>query len=125
MLKMELVEGRYAPVVICDWCGRLIDHADRGNYEYEVAEDGRPIGDRLFFTHTECCQAFEEARGGPGHWRMDDLRCLPLQLGVVLGIDWDEAAAQCGLGPYTPAPAARTRQRGEENEPAPELGEID
>jgi hypothetical protein len=31
MLKMELVGGRYAPVVTCDWCGQRIARADRGN----------------------------------------------------------------------------------------------
>lgn len=98
MLTMELIGNQYTPIVICDWCERRIEATDEANYEYEVAEDGRPIAGRLFYTHAACCRAFEEAHGGPSSWRMDDLACLLVQVGASLGLDWLAATARCQVG---------------------------
>lgn len=95
MLKIELLDTRYRPIVTCDWCEKPIVEATDGNYEYEIDGEGRPRNEAIFFTHTECCRAFEEAHGGAGHWRMDDLRCFPLQLGVSLLLNWNEAEGLC------------------------------
>ena len=96
MLKIELSGTRYAPVITCDWCEKHITEASEGHYEYEVDEQGRPLNETIFFTHKQCCQAFEEAHGGPGRWQMDDLQCFPIQLGRSLLIDWGEAERLCG-----------------------------
>jgi hypothetical protein len=103
MLMMERVAGQYVPIITCDWCERRIAATDEANYEYEVAEDGRPIPGRLVYTHAGCCQAFEEAHGGSGHWRMDDLACLLVQIGAGLGLDWAAATARCQVG-HQPEP---------------------
>lgn len=84
MLKIELLDTYYRPLFTYAWCEKIIVEAADDNYEYEIDEEGRPCNKAILFTHTECCRVFEEAHGGAGHWRMDDPRCFPLQLGVNL-----------------------------------------
>lgn len=83
-------EGRYCPVVRCDFCGELIEDARQGNYEWRF-----PAGP-IFYTHKACCYAFEDANGGRAAWGWAPLSELPPLLGHNLSMDGHKAKGEPG-----------------------------
>lgn len=77
MIRITLEEGRHSPRVVCDHCGKVIADAREGNYEWLCSVGGlAPATGEVFFTHKECCYAFEHARSGPELWMCDELTHL-------------------------------------------------
>ena len=97
MLRIVRENGQYCPVVVCDWCGQRIEEARQGNYEWEVDEHGLPATGEIFFTHKQCCLAFEEAHGGRSHWFASELSVLPVYLSRNLKVDREEAERRAEL----------------------------
>ena len=62
-ITIKLVDNRYCPFVVCDFCGKEIKAL--GNVEYVVDREGQPH-EPLYFTHKQCCGPFDNAHGGPG-----------------------------------------------------------
>ena len=85
LLIMEK-QGRACPTVVCDHCGQPIKDAKEGNYQWEVEGDGT-----LYFTHKQCCRAFEAARSRGLHWAWSDLSGLPVFLANNLKLKWKDA----------------------------------
>jgi hypothetical protein len=81
------------PVVVCDHCGEQIEDAKDGNYQYRIDERGFPHGP-LYFTHKECCLAFEAADPERGVWSATELDYLPLYLVNNLKVDLKETEAR-------------------------------
>src|SRR5262245_60102707 len=80
------------PVILCDHCGREIDDARQGNYQWTMSPlaPGRPVA--LYFTHKACCRDFEQARPLPeGLWGWTPLECLPVYLANNLKVDRKKA----------------------------------
>jgi hypothetical protein len=77
------------PLVSCDYCRHTIDDATDGNYQWIHGEG------TLYFTHKQCCHAFEQAR--PGDWSADELQFLPLFLGNSLHVNWKKANSRARL----------------------------
>lgn len=49
------------PVVVCDHCGKPIRDARQGNSHWRYDAAGELTGDGMFFTHKQCCTAYEAA----------------------------------------------------------------
>ena len=54
-------EGRSAPTITCDQCGKLIDEAKWGNCHWKTRDGNLTEDGKLYFTHKQCCTAFESA----------------------------------------------------------------
>jgi hypothetical protein len=86
------IEGPQArAVVVCAHCGKQIENARQGNYQWRMRDGCRGTGGQLFFTHKQCCRAFQTANTGPFTWAWTELCCLPIFLGNNLGLDWEGA----------------------------------
>jgi hypothetical protein len=81
-IRIVIRRNRARPLVFCDHCGRQIARARDGNYQW------RAPGGAVFFTHKECCHAFEEERGG--FWGAFDLQAFPQFLANNLGVKREE-----------------------------------
>jgi hypothetical protein len=91
-------DGPYAiPQLVCDFCGEVITDAQDGNDQWSDAarEDGATTP--MFFTHTACCAAFEDAHGGSATWQAIGLECLPYFLARNLHVTWQQAQAAARL----------------------------
>ena len=89
------IEGRsHKIILVCDHCEKPIDAAEEGNYEWDTnaAEEGASI----FFTHKECCHAFERDRPDAA-WGAMELMLLPLFLTNNLRVKAEKARRQAGL----------------------------
>ncbi len=90
-IMMRYIEGRFWPLVLCDFCGERIADASDGNVVWVADEAAdRP----LFFTHKACDHAFESANPAPESswgWYWCPLEALPIQLGTNLKVKWKEA----------------------------------
>lgn len=91
MIKIVVDQGRYAPQAFCDHCGKRIERAEDGNYEWKGQLSSGDAGD-LYLVHKACSYAFKQATGD-SH-QAADLTLLPIRLGNNLEIDWDEANEQ-------------------------------
>jgi hypothetical protein len=83
------------PVVVCNHCGKRIESASDGNYQWPL---GVPVAEASF-THKRCSLAFEHARPSGHPWAAMELDVLPAFLAANLRIDPDEAerrAERCG-----------------------------
>jgi hypothetical protein len=91
MLKVVVKGSLACPAVFCDYCGRSIDSASEGTYEWVMDEDWAP-GD-VFFTHRGCSRLFERAHPLPlgQTWGASPLGVFPLYLGNNLSVEWQEA----------------------------------
>ena len=82
--------GPYAlPKVACDHCGELITHASNGNYQWSDEAIAAGATTPMYFTHKQCCEAFERDRGGD--WSAIDLEALPFYLVKNLKSSWRAA----------------------------------
>ena len=111
MLRVVGKRGLCCPVITCDWCGRPIEDARQGNYEWVFGPEGdstaytarmasgETLTAEVFFTHKRCCHAFEMAnnRGSGVLWGAFGLECLPVYLGANLALRWREARATARL----------------------------
>lgn len=89
-------EDRSGPVVICDHCGQRIESARDGNVEWQVDAEGRPTaGGAIFFTHKDCCRAFETA--ARNRWYTQELSAFLVYLGNGLHVSWREARRVAAL----------------------------
>jgi hypothetical protein len=70
-LSMCYENGNCVPTVVCDFCGKQIRRAADGNFQWLWSDQAA----RLYFTHKDCCDAFEERHGGD--WGVLELACLP------------------------------------------------
>src|SRR5262252_7506488 len=94
MPLMIHIGGPYAaPMIVCDHCGNAITRAQDGQYQWPHAA-GIAEGQRapMVFTHTTCCDAFEQAHGGG--WGAIGLEALPALLATHLHIPWSQATAK-------------------------------
>ena len=87
--------GMAKPVIICDHCGKEIDEAKQGNYQWDVAQVDKPQGGQVYFTHKACCRAFEALT--PGRWSWTELDCLPVFLANNLKVNWKEAREKAAV----------------------------
>jgi hypothetical protein len=89
--------GPYAaPQIFCDHCGKIIENAREGNYQWRLdypMQDGETP--HLFFTHKACCDAFETAQGGS--WAAIGLEALPFFLAHNLHVPWKTARAHAHM----------------------------
>ena len=86
------IEGKFAkPIIVCDHCGQQITDARSGNYEWIVNERGHPVEDRIYYTHKQCCRAFEQSNGDRSNWNAVSLQCLPVYLANNLKVKLKEA----------------------------------
>jgi hypothetical protein len=82
-------EGRHAPQAFCDHCGKRIERAEDGNYEWHAGQMAPGDASDLYLLHKACSYAFQETTGDPH--QAAELVLLPIRLGNNLEIDWDEA----------------------------------
>jgi len=82
------------PVVFCDFCGRRIENAKEGNYEYRGEDALRLKGAEVKFVHKDCCREFETAHGERVIWYWDELQAFLVFLGNNLSLDWEHAREQ-------------------------------
>lgn len=89
-LKIKLTERGAEPVVVCDYCGKQIESAERGGYEWLAPENGKP-GDLVdvVFLHKDCSYAHELASGLL--WDSMELLVLLPSLVHNLGVDMEQA----------------------------------
>lgn len=90
-LLIHIHESKARPVVACDHCGKVIEEAREGNYEWKSKSDGSTDG-QVFFTHKACCHPFEAANAGDYQWAATELKFLPLFLSNNLKVDLEAAA---------------------------------
>jgi hypothetical protein len=87
------VNGPYAaPKILCDYCGKEIADAKEGNYQWSHVggyEEGQTA--EIYFTHKDCCHAFEQTHGGHYGWGAIGLEALPYFLMQNLKVSWREA----------------------------------
>jgi len=83
-LRIELDNGRYCPVTICDYCGQRI--AGPGNFEWRCDEKGQVVDGAIYFTHKHCTRQFRDARGGQAGWMWAELDHLPVYVLASMGI---------------------------------------
>jgi hypothetical protein len=89
--------GPYAsPTIVCDHCGKTIDKAQEGNYQWSHAtgvDKGQTAP--MYFTHKACCHDFEQAHGvRRWEWGAIGLEALPAFLATNLHIPWSQATAK-------------------------------
>ncbi len=90
--------GAYAaPKIVCDQCGELITDAKDGNYQWSMVGADEGITTPLYFTHKQCCDAFERTHGDPHAWAAIGLECLPHYLVKNLHTDWRTSQAMARL----------------------------
>lgn len=93
MIKIVVNDkGQHAPQVFCDHCGKRIETAEDGNYEWRGEQLAPGETSDLYLVHKACSYAFEETSGDPH--RTAELTLLPIRLGNNLEIDWSEANEQ-------------------------------
>ena len=109
MLRIVGKHGLSCPVITCDWCGRPIEDAREGNYEWVCGPEwhstaytarmasGETLTAEVFFTHKRCCHAFEVANNHEVSWGAIELACLPVYLATNLALRWKEARATAAL----------------------------
>jgi hypothetical protein len=85
-LQIRMQGGICCPVAVCDWCHRPIERAAEGNYEWDMHRDPSPI----YFTHKQCCRAFEAARSDV-FFGAEELQLLPVYLERNLAMAHREA----------------------------------
>jgi len=78
-IEMRIEDNEHCPRVVCDVCGEPINSV-RGNVLWHPG-----VGERLYFTHKRCHQAFRhthEAVHGHTSWQPLDafLRCLTVPI---------------------------------------------
>ena len=98
-IKMSVTEIVAEPVVICDYCGKQIESAENGGYEWLNPEGGNP-GELVdvVFLHRDCSYPHERASGAL--WNSMELTVLLPSLVHSLGVDMEKAtrlAADLGL----------------------------
>lgn len=81
-------EDLFCPIIICDFCKEEISDAKNGNAQWMSGESGTVADDnRLFFTHKQCCRAFESTRGGRSLWMWESLSKAVFQLAMNLNLN--------------------------------------
>jgi len=91
--KRELL----CPVVFCDFCGKRIEDATEGTYEYRREDASSPEGAEVKFVHKDCSRQFEAAHGKSIAWYWDELQAFPVFLGNNLALDWKHARERAEL----------------------------
>jgi hypothetical protein len=86
-IKIVFRDGLFCPVVQCDQCGRFIDDAKTGVYEWR---DGAKESD-VTFLHRACVMAYQENRP----WQSSDgLEYFALRLAANMGQSLDDVIAE-------------------------------
>ena len=86
MLRIRQTERGNTPVVVCDACGELIEHASDGVSLYRAfsEEIKRPSGAALHLLHNACREPFESEHGGRLFWLGTGLDTVPYHLAKAL-----------------------------------------
>ncbi len=89
-LKIKLIDIGTEPVVVCDQCGKQIETAESGGYEWLDPENGQP-GELVdvVFLHKDCSYAHELASGSL--WDSMELSVLLPYLVHNLDVDMKKA----------------------------------
>jgi hypothetical protein len=90
-LTMNCDGRRARPGIICDFCLKDIKDVKDGNAQWIAGDEGKGAGCRIYFTHKQCCHAFEAAN--PADWGAQELAHYLVFLANNLKTDWDEAKA--------------------------------
>ena len=91
-------DGPYAiPQLVCDYCGKVITHAQDGNYQWSDADAEEGTTTLMYFTHKACCDPFEAAHEAQHPWSAIGLECLPYFLARNLHVTWPQAQAAARL----------------------------
>lgn len=95
-LKIKLTDIGAEPEVVCDHCGKQIEAAERGGYEWLDPENGKP-GDlvEVVFLHKDCSYAHELASGSL--WDSMELSVLLPYLVHTLDVDMKKATTLADL----------------------------
>lgn len=94
MIEMRRNEdsSRTHIAVVCDACGKVIERASDGNYEWGMSSDGFVPTTPLYFAHKRCSQNLERQKCSAGdEWGTSELSYFPLRLGFGLNLDWRES----------------------------------
>ena len=83
--KTEEGGDRAAPVIKCDYCGKVIDDANDGNYHWTFGDP------RITFSHKRCFRGFEQTHVGDELLLTSGLEPLPIFLAINLDLNWREA----------------------------------
>jgi hypothetical protein len=96
-MPLKIVDqGKYErPVIVCDHCGKAITDVRDGNYQWKAAKDGKLTDDPVYFTHKDCCHAFDQAN--PGMYGAMNLDCLFVYLANSLKLDWKAARERVAM----------------------------
>lgn len=95
-LAIRLRGPHACPVIVCDHCGEVIEHASEGNYQWQHPSEESAIAP-MVFTHKACCRPFEHAHGGRPAWSAIPLEALPVYLVRNLGLTWKKATRTAAL----------------------------
>ena len=97
-IQIVIRRNGYAPIVVCDACGREIATAADGNYQWHLGADAAP--EAIYFTHKGCCRTFEAHRPAPAGgwlWGAMGLEVFPVYLERNLAIDHARAETHADL----------------------------
>ncbi len=88
-IQILIVPNGAAPVAICDHCGKRIEDAAEGNYEWDGNEDEEGALRPVFLLHKDCSQAHEAAYGA----LLDSMELIDLlpYLAHNLKLNWEGA----------------------------------
>lgn len=81
-----------SPTVVCDVCHKEIMEARHGNAQWIMGEEGQENGMMMFFTHKQCCHAFDEAARARGKSTgSQELAHFMVYLSNNIKMDWESA----------------------------------
>jgi hypothetical protein len=52
MIIIEMNQGRYIPIFVCDYCQQKIEQVDQGLYHFRLNESREPVS--MFIYHKSC-----------------------------------------------------------------------
>ena len=86
------------PVIICDYCNQVIEHARDGLFRWPQDMQQEEIAP-MEFTHAICNTDFIETHGGMQAWVWNDMNLdvLPVHLLHNLGLTWKEASKKATM----------------------------
>jgi len=95
-LVIKAENGKCVPQVVCDHCGEEITTSREGNVQWRSSTWEAGAAGESYFTHKECCRAFEARELGT-RWMWMPLDSLLVYLANNLEVEWDKAKERAAL----------------------------